>query len=264
MAHLDIFDLSGKTALVTGGSGGIGKACALGMAKAGANIAIADLKVAMGHETVREIEALGVKAMFVECDITDRGQIASMVKSVVDRFGRLDIAFNNAGIVGDAMPSIDEGATAVWERTMAVNLTGVWDCCREEAKYMIPQRYGKIVNTASMSATVINNIPSLIGAGFVAYCTAKAGVKHLTKGLAMEWAQYNITVNSISPGYIVTPLTQFVQDTPAILEQENLTTPMHRQGMPEELVGGVLFLASDASSFTTGTDLIMDGGHTVW
>lgn len=263
MSILEAFDLSGKTALITGGAGGIGRACALGMAKAGANIAIADIKVDMGKETVGEIEALGAKAMFVECDITDRGQIAAMVKSVVDKFGRLDIGFNNAGIVGEAVPSVDDQAEEIWDRTMAVNLTAVWNCCREEAKYMIPQRYGKIINTASMSGTVINNLP-VIGAGFVAYCTSKAGVKHLTKGLAMEWVQHNITVNSISPGYIVTPLTRFVQDDAALLEQENLTTPMHRQGMPEEMVGGVLFLASDASSFTTGTDLIMDGGHTVW
>jgi NAD(P)-dependent dehydrogenase (short-subunit alcohol dehydrogenase family) len=262
MGTLDIFDLSGKTALVTGGAGGIGKA-ALGMAKAGANIAIADMKVAMGAETVREIEALGARAMFVECDVSDNGQIAAMIKSVVDKFGRLDIAFNNAGILGDAVPSIDEKATEIWDRTMAVNLNAVWNCCREEAKYMIPQRYGKIINTASMSATVINNLPGF-GVGLVSYCVSKAAVKHLTKGLAMEWAEFNIQVNSISPGYIVTPLTQFVQENKELLELENLTTPMHRQGLPEELVGGVLFLASDASSFTTGTDLIMDGGHTVW
>jgi sorbose reductase len=128
---------------------------------------------------------------------------------------------------------------------------------------MVPQKYGKIVNTASMSGTIVNNFPTT-GTGLVAYCTAKAGVKHLTKSLAMEWVQHNICVNSISPGYIITPMTQFVQDNPEILAHENLTTPMHRQATPEEMVGGVLYLASDAASFTTGCDLIMDGGHTAW
>jgi NAD(P)-dependent dehydrogenase (short-subunit alcohol dehydrogenase family) len=113
-----------------------------------------------------------------------------------------------------------------------------------------------------MSGTIVNNVPMRVG--LVAYCTAKAGVKHLTKALAMEWVQHGVYVNSISPGYVITPMTQIVQETPRLLRQQNATTPMHRQGKAEEMVGGVLYLASDASSFTTGHDLVMDGGHTVW
>lgn len=264
MADLSIFDLTGKKALVTGGAGGIGKACAIGMAQAGADVAIIDLKEDMGKETVEEIKALGRKSIFITCDVTDVKQVESMVKQVVETFGRLDIAFNNAGIAlrGEQTSTSDEGLK-IWQKLIDVDLNSVFYCCREEAKYMIPQKYGKIINTASMSGTIINNLFTT-SAGRVGYCTAKAGVKHLSKALAMEWVAYNIYVNSISPGYVVTPMTRFVQENPDILEHENKTTPIHRQGQPEEMVGGVLYLASDASSFTTGCDLIMDGGHTVW
>jgi NAD(P)-dependent dehydrogenase (short-subunit alcohol dehydrogenase family) len=264
MADLSLFDLSGKKALVTGGASGIGRACALGMARAGADVAIIDVNVDMGRDTTREILDLGRKSIFVACDVTDLNQVQSMVRQVVEEFDRLDIAFNNAGIiVGSTKPTIGEESIDCWHKTMNLDLTAVFYCCREEAKYMIPQKYGKIINTASMSATVANNFPNF-GAGFVAYCAAKAGVKHMSKALAMEWVQHNIYVNSISPGYIDTPMTKSVQENPELLNHENRTTPMHRQAKPEEMVGGVLYLASDASSFTTGIDLLMDGGHTVW
>lgn len=262
MPDLSLFDLTGKKALVTGGAGGIGKACAIGMAKAGADVAIIDLKQEMGQETVEEIKRLGRKSMLISRDVADPKQVAEMVGQVVREFGRLNIAFNNAGIRGGGNATIDDDALEIWHRVIQVNLNSVFYCAREEAKYMIPQKYGKIINTASMSGTIVNNLPQ--STGLVAYCTAKAGVKHLTKALAMEWVKYGVYVNSISPGYIVTPMTQIVQETPSLLKQQNYTTPMHRQGEAEEMVGGVLYLASEASSFTTGIDLIMDGGHTVW
>jgi NAD(P)-dependent dehydrogenase (short-subunit alcohol dehydrogenase family) len=264
MSDLSIFDLTGKKALVTGAAGGIGKACAIGMARAGADLAIIDLKLDMGEETADEIRALGRDSMFIRCDVSSLQEVDAMVDAVVKRFGRLDIAFNNAGMTYAGAEVIDDEAVECWNSTIATLLTSVFYCCRAEARYMIPQNYGKIINTASMGATIIANVPGL-GMGHIAYTAAKAGVKHLTKGLAANFAErYNITVNSISPGYVVTPMTKFIQDTPAMLEQENLTTPMHRQGQPEEMVGGVLYLASDASSFTTGHDLIMDGGYTIW
>ena len=259
---VSLFDLSGKKALVTGGAGGIGKACAIGMAKAGAHVAIIDTKIEMGQQTVTEIQKLGRKALFINCDVSDAEQVADMVGQVVSGLGGLDIAFNNAGVGAGGNATIDDDALDVWRRIIDVDLNSVFYCCREEAKYMISQKYGKIINTASMSGTIINNLP--VRSGLVAYCVAKAGVKHLTKALAIEWVQHGIYVNSISPGYIVTPMTQHIQDNPELLRQENETTPMNRQGRAEEMVGGVLYLASDASSFTTGSDLIMDGGHTVW
>jgi sorbose reductase len=166
-------------------------------------------------------------------------------------------------VIGLPGPSTADNALVSWERTLGINLNGVFFCCRAEAKYMIPQRYGKIINTASMSATIINNIPA-IDAGVIPYCVAKAGVRQLTRGLALEWAKHNVFVNCISPGYVVTPLTSGSREDPAFVKLIEEMTPMRRQAQPEEMVGGVLYLASDASSFTTGCDLIMDGGQTVW
>ncbi len=266
MSDLSLFDLTGKKALITGGAGGIGKACAIGMAKAGADVAIVDLKVEMGWETVAEIRTLGRNSIFIQCDVADARQVANMVKRVVDEFGRLDIAFNNAGIGISKYKSTDDDALDNWHKIMAVNLNAAFYCCWEEANYMIPQKYGKIINTASIGGTIVNNVPNpgSVSIDVIAYTVAKAGVKHLTKALAMKWVEHNIYVNSISPGYVITPMTQAVQENPELLACRNLTTPMHRQAKAEEMVGGVIYLASDASSFTTGFDLIMDGGHTVW
>lgn len=264
MSGHSIFSLSGKKALVTGAAGGIGKACALGMAQAGADVAIIDLQEGLGEETSEEIRALGQKSLFIKCDLTDISRVKGMVKKVVDEFGRLDIALNNAGIVvGTTEPTINKGSIEYWHKTIDVDLNSVFYCCREEAKYMVPQKYGKIINTASMSGTIVNNFPNF-GAGFVAYCTAKVGVKHMSKALAVEWAKYNILVNSISPGYIITPMTKRTQETPELLNHEQQTTPLHRLAQAEEIVDDVVYLASDASSYTTGHDLVMDGGHTAW
>jgi len=262
MYESTIFDLSGKKALVTGGAGGIGRACAIGMAEAGADVAIVDLKQEMGQETAEVIRKMGRNSLFVPCDVSDVSQVDAMVETVIESFGRLDIAFNNAGII-DPRPGSSTEASALlsWEKTLAVNLHGVFYCCRAEAKYMIPQKYGKIINTASMSASIVNQLP-VLDSGLVPYCVSKAGVKHLTKCLAAEWAQHNITVNSVSPGYADTPFTE--KTPPEMVELRIRATPMRRQAQPEEIVGAVLFLASDASSFTTGSDLIVDGGYTIW
>lgn len=265
MPDLSIFDLTGRKALVTGAAGGIGKACAIGMAKAGADVAIIDLKEEIGRETVQEIKSLGRNSFFVHCDVSDLKQVEAMVKRVVDEFGRLDIAFNNVGIVILGGKTIDDDALDVFQKTIASDLHSVFYCCREEAKYMIPQKYGKIINACSTAGSTVPNMPSwATGATITAYCAAKAGVKQMTKALAIEWVDYNICVNCISPGPVTTAGTQAVRDIPELLEHENATIPMHRQGEPDEMVGGVLYLASDASSFTTGHDLIMDGGYTVW
>jgi len=268
MTDLSRFDLTDRKALVTGAAGGIGKASALAMAKAGADVAVVDLKEEMGRETVEEIRALGRKSTFIRCNVSDLEQVTEMARQVVDTLGGLHIAHNNAGIGGEPIPLMDDAAIDEWRRVLDVDLNSVFYCCREEARHMIPQRYGKIVNTASMSGTIVNNMElggvPFAGMAMIAYSTAKAGVKHLTKALAVELIQHNVYVNSISPGYIVTPMTQIIQDTPEFLEKENETTPIHRQGEAEEMAGGVLYLVSDASSYTTGHDLLMDGGHTVW
>jgi NAD(P)-dependent dehydrogenase (short-subunit alcohol dehydrogenase family) len=265
MTDVSRFNLNGKKALVTGGAGGIGKACALGMAKAGADVAIIDLKEEWGRQTVKEIKELGRDSIFINCDVSDVKQVETMVKEVVDTFGRLDIAFNNAGTTFAGGNTIGDDALDVYHNTMKVDLDSVFYCCREEAKYMVPQKYGKIINTASTAGNKVLNMPNwAVTATLVAYGTAKAGVIHLSKILAIEWAEHNVYVNSISPGYIKTPLAEPVHEIPGLLEHQNETTPFHRQGEAEELVGGVLYLASDASSFTTGQNIAIDGGYTAW
>lgn len=265
MSDLSIFDLSGKKALVTGSAAGIGKACAIGMAKAGADVAVIDLNDEMGENTVKEIKALGRKSIFIHCDVSHVKQVEAMVKQVVDEFGRLDIAFNNAGITIVGGKTIDDDALDIYHKTIASDLHSIFYCCREEAKYMIPQRYGKIINACSTAGSTVPNFPTWAsGISISAYCAAKAGVRQLTKALAMEWVEHNIYVNCISPGPVTTPGTQALRDVPELLAHENATIPMHRQGEAEEMVGGVLYFASDASSFTTGQDLVMDGGYTVW
>ncbi|MFO7965225.1 MAG: SDR family oxidoreductase [Desulfobacterales bacterium] len=268
MTDLTLFDLSGKKALVTGSAGGIGKACAVAMAKAGADVAIVDVNENLGLETAEEIRRLGRKSVYINRDVSIPEQVAEMVREVVDKLGGLHIAHNNAGIGGEPIPLTDDNAIDVWRRVIEVDLNAVFYCCREEAKYMIPQRYGKIVNTASMSASIVNNFEigggPIAGMQNIAYCTAKAGVRHLTKVLAAELIQHNIYVNCISPGYIITPMTRIIQETPEFLEKENSTTPIHRQGRAEEMAGGVVYLVSEASTYTTGHDLVMDGGHTIW
>jgi len=265
MSDLSIFDLSGKKALVTGSAEGIGRACAIGMAKAGADVAVIDIKDAPGQATVDEIKTLGRNAAYIHCDVSDLKQVEAMVKQVVAQFGRLDIAFNNAGITIVGGKTVDDDAPDIYHKTIASDLNSIFYCCREEAKTMIPQKYGKIINACSTAGSTVPNFPPwATGISVSAYCAAKAGVRHLTKALAMEWVEHNIYVNCISPGPVTTPGTQALRDVPELLEHENMTIPMHRQGGAEEMVGGVLYLASDASSFTTGQDLVMDGGYTVW
>lgn len=261
------FSLADTVAMVTGGGSGIGRGSAIAMAEAGADVAVLDIDGDGAAGTVEAIEALGRKSRFVECDVTDSEMVGAAVGAVYETFGRLDIAHNNAGGGSRSPRSAEPGAPEAFRHLIEFNLMSVFDCCHHEAAIMIPQGGGRIINTASMAGSVIMNLPyelMPLGVGLAGYSTAKAGVKHLTKALAVEWAEHNIRVNSISPGYTTTAATQFILDDPPLLEQENSLTPMKRQGEVDEIVGGVLYLASDASSFTTGHDLVMDGGHTLW
>jgi NAD(P)-dependent dehydrogenase (short-subunit alcohol dehydrogenase family) len=263
MAERSLFDLTGKKALVVGGAGGIGKACALGMAQAGADVAIMDLKEAEGQESVGEIKKLGLNSFFTICDVTKPDQVKAKIALIAQKLGGLDIALNSVGIRASGRPLIDDESLDIWHKIMLVNLHSVFYCCREEARQMIPQKYGKIINIASMSATIVNNFGAM-NSGLAAYCAAKAGVKQLTKACALEWMKDGIYVNSVSPGYTATPMTQNVLENPTLLDLQQRTTPMGRRATPEEMVGGVIYLASASSSYTTGTDLLIDGGHTIW
>ena len=253
MADLSMFDLTGKKALVTGGAVGIGRACAVALATAGADVAIADIDAKAGRKTAAEIKALGRNSTFISCDVTDKSQVQAMVKAATRRFKRLDIAVNNAGIA--ILGADEELDQPVWDKVIAVNLTGTFLCAQAEAQQMIRQdpTEGKIINIASMSARIANCNAS--------YDSSKAGVVHMTRTLAAEWGRFNINVNCLSPSYVLTPMHA---STPVPVRQRiRELTPLGHVERPEDLHGAVVFLASAASNYVTGLDLVVDGGHTL-
>lgn len=253
MKEMNLFDLSGKKALVTGGSIGIGRGMALALAQAGADVAIVARNEVAGNSVVEEIRAMGRESLFVKCDVTQKDQVQEMVQTIVRTFGQLDIAVNNAGIaILGADEDIDQSS---WDKVIDVNLTGIFLCAQAEAQQMIKQSPsgGKIINMASMSATIANCNAS--------YDASKAGIVHMTKTLATEWGQYNINVNCISPSYVLTPMHA---STPVIVRARiRELTPLGHVQRPEDLYGPAVFLASDASNYVTGHDLMVDGGHTL-
>lgn len=254
MGIIDRFSLAGRAALVTGGGQGIGRALALGLAEAGANVAIVDLNPATAREAAEEVAAAGRASLALRADVTRADEVAEAVGRIAAEWGRLDIAVNNAGVGGWA--PAEELAEEEWDRVVAVNLKGVFLCAQAEARVMIPSGYGKIVNTASMSARIVNRPQNQ-----AAYNASKAGVVHLTRTLAAEWARHGIRVNCISPGYTRTPLVDQVGHlVPGWLDD----IPLGRMAEVEDLQGAVVFLASQASDYITGHDLVIDGGYTVW
>ena len=255
MGILDKFRLEGKKAFVTGGSRGIGKSVAMGLAEAGADIAIVARGLAAAEETAHEIERLGVRAIAVKADVTVPEQVDGMMKTIVGKFGTVDVAFNNAGIA--VVENAEEMSYESLKKVIDVNLIGLFLTCQAAAKVMIRQKRGSIINMASMSAHVVN-VPQKTSN----YNASKAGVVQLTKCLAVEWAPHSIRVNSISPGYTLTELARSFSEE--LMRQWIVKIPMGRMADPAELQGAVLYLASDASSYCTGTDLIIDGGYTLW
>lgn len=247
-----LFGLKGKVAVVTGGGRGIGQTVAIGLSKAGAEVVIFDMSDT--SETVKLIEDAGGKAYGLNVDVTNEKDVDNAVNEVIKRSGKLNILFNNAGICihkGTVEASIDE-----WKKVIDVNLNGVYIMARSVGRYMIENNVkGSIVNMASMSGSIVN-VPQWQAS----YNASKAGVIHLTKSLAVEWAEHNIRVNSLSPGYIATPMSV---DTPQELKDAWMPLiPAHRMGDPEELVGAVIYLAADSSGYTNGCDLIVDGAYT--
>ncbi len=252
-ANLKMFDLSGRKALVTGASGGIGKGYATALAAAGADVAILCRNGVAGEKVAKEIaETYGVQAIYQYCDVSDEKSVDSAVAGVVEKFGRLDIGVNNAGIGilgGDENYSLDD-----WNKVIGVNMTGVWLCARAEGRVFIKQGGGgKIINTASMSARISNCNAS--------YNASKAAVVEITRMLAAEWGAYNINVNCISPSYLLSPMHASTPLEARARIRE--LTPLGYVERPEDLYGPVVFLASDASNYVTGHDLLVDGGHTL-
>ena len=258
MGILDLFKLEGKSALVTGGGSGLGKAMSLALAGAGADVAVCDINSETTKEVASEIEELGSTSLAVTVDVTEKDQVVRMVDETVEAFGRLDIAVNNAGMSAGGVPAAEMVAEH-WNRVMETNLSSVFVCAQAEAQVMIKQGNGNIINTASMSGFIVNrSLPA------TAYCTSKGGVVMMTKGLASEWAKYNIRVNAVGPGYFKTELTRKLWSDPEKYQEINNLIPMGRIGEPQELSGAVVFLASEASSYMTGHILVLDGGYSIW
>jgi NAD(P)-dependent dehydrogenase (short-subunit alcohol dehydrogenase family) len=252
MSVLDLFELRGKTALVTGASSGIGKRVALAYAQAGAELAIAARNLAALEALAEQIAAAGGQALPIACDVTRRDQVTAMVDRMTDELGGIDIAVCNAGIVS-VTPMLDMSLEE-FQRIQETNVTGVFLTAQAAARAMVARgRGGSIITTASMSGHIVN-IPQQVGH----YCTSKAAVIHLTKAMAVEFAPHDIRVNSISPGYIMTELVEPLAEYHRLWEPK---IPMGRIGRPEELTGLYLYLASAASSYMTGSDLVIDGGY---
>ena len=256
MSVLEKFKLDGKKIFVTGGAQGIGKAFAEALAEAGADVALVDINGEKAAETAKEIAAkTGRTIIAIPCDVTDEAQVKAMMETFLARFGKLDAAFCNAGIAKH-IPA-EEMSYADWRRVVEVNLDSVFLTNIAAGKQMIQQGYGSIINTASMSGHVVN-VPQ----PQCSYNASKGGVIMLTKSLAVEWAKYNVRVNSISPGYMATDLCVSNPKLIPLIEQWNELTPVKRMGSTEELQAMAVYLASDASPFTTGSDFIIDGAFT--
>jgi oxidoreductase, short chain dehydrogenase/reductase family len=256
MGIVEKMRLDGKKGFVTGAARGIGKCTATAFAEAGADVAIIDVDLDVAKQTAEEIaKATGRKVIALKCDCTDEKQVNDMVAQVVSELGGLDFCHNNAGICINA--PAEEMSYEQWSKVININLTGIFLTDIAAGKYMLEHGGGSIINTASMSGHIVN-VPQ----PQCAYNASKAGVIQLTKSLAIEWAKRGVRVNSISPGYIGTELVNSSDFLVPLIEKWNAMAPMGRLGRPEELQSICVYLAGDTSSFTTGSDFIIDGAFT--
>jgi NAD(P)-dependent dehydrogenase (short-subunit alcohol dehydrogenase family) len=258
----DLFSLRGAVAIVTGGARGLGYQHALALAEAGANVALCDLLADEGRQAAATLAAeTGRKTFFGKVDVTAPAQIDTFIAAVASALGPVDILVNNAARPSEGCP-LEEVGDDLWRTILDTNLSSMFYFGKRVAKQMIARKAaGRIINIASINATVISNIAPRHN---VTYCVAKAGVAHLTKGMAAEWAPHGIRVNAIAPGYIHTDQTKASASIPEVLQRNVANTPMKRYGSLDELKGTIVYLASEASSFMTGSLVTVDGGYTVW
>jgi NAD(P)-dependent dehydrogenase (short-subunit alcohol dehydrogenase family) len=250
MAVLDAFRLDGRVAVVTGGSRGLGEAFARALGEAGARVAIAARDAERVAAVAGELDALGVRT-----DITDPADVRAMLETVTSELGPVDVLVNNAGVCFHR-PALDVPEDE-WRAVWNVNLDGLWHCSRIVGAQMIERRRGVIVNVGSISALIVNR-PQWQPA----YNASKAAVHQLTKSLAAEWAPHGVRVNALAPGYVKTEMAPV--DRPEFKRRWVDDAPMQRYALPEEIAPSLVYLASDASSFTTGSVLVADGGYTLW
>lgn len=248
---MKIFNLENKVAIVTGGNRGLGKAIALALADAGADIVIVGRSEEKNSEVVREIREKGRQAISFSTNLRDIPEINRMVENVVEQFGKLDILVNNAGVSHTQLAF--DLKEEDWDKVMDLNVKSLFFCCQAAGRMMKNQGYGKIINLASVAGAVGDY-------GIAPYTASKAAVINLTRSLALEWARYGIQVNAIGPAYIETDMNKEELGNPKVRDKLVGKTPMRRLGEPDELAGAAILLASDASSFMTGQTVYVDGG----
>ncbi|CAI3941957.1 MULTISPECIES: SDR family oxidoreductase [Commensalibacter] len=254
---MELFSLAGQNAFVTGSGSGIGQRIAVNLAKAGANVGCFDLPNSAGlSDTIAQIEKLGRKAIALTGDVTNPNDLAEAVKAVDEKLGNLSLAVNAAGIA-NANP-VEEMELEQWQRLYDINVKGVFLSCQAEARIMLKHGKGAIVNIASMSGVIVNR-----GLMQAHYNSAKAAVIHMSKSMAMEWAEKGVRVNTISPGYTATPMNTRPEMVNQ-MKQFASETPMQRIADPDEMAGPAIFLLSEAASFCTGVNLLVDGGFCCW
>lgn len=247
-----MFDLTGKVAIVTGGGGGLGRPLAVGLANAGADVVVTSRDVSHLQPVVQDIEALGRKALAISTDVTSASSLEAMVGQVMEKFGKIDILVNVAGT--NARFSAEEMAPEEFERVIRFNILGTFLACQAVGKVMIEQKRGKIINMSSVRGRVAPSI------GGTAYSSSKGGVDSLTRTLAAEWAKYNIHVNALAPALVMTDMTRDFLSKPEIYSRMTAEIPLARLGVPDDIIGPTILLASDESDFITGQILYIDGG----
>lgn len=253
MSGHPLFDLTGKCGYVTGGGSGLGRAIALGLTEVGAAVIVSDINLAAARSVAEEICSNGGQAFALQSNVARKAEVEELIHITTDQLGRLDFAFNNAGILKIVKP--EDLSEQDWQAELDVDLTGVFLCAQAAGRYMIAHGGGKIINTASISGLIVNS--------GLTYSVAKAGVIQLTRVLALRWAKHRVFVNCFSPGYIRTNMTAPHLTRPEVEQEMLRQTPLRRLGEPRDLVGAAIFLASAASDFVTGQNLVIDGGVTL-
>jgi len=253
----DLFDLSGKVAIVTGGGSGIGRQMSEGLAEMGADLVLCARKAERCEQAAEELRGLGVRAIGMGCDVRDPEQVQAVVDRARDELGPIDVLVNNAGTVWGGWP--EDTPLEGWQKVLDVNLTGVFLCSQAAGRAMIEQGGGKIVNIASVAA-LGGAPPEIMNA--IAYNATKGGVVSFTRDLATKWARHSINVNAIAPGWFPSDMSNFVLDHHGEALYDHI--PLRRFGGPDDLKGAIVFLASAASDYVTGQMLVVDGGQSAW